>query len=130
MHEVHCPAGCTEATSNPKPAFVRWSEHVIEAGIKAGLDFETPRKLRGWLSEAGYEDVAVKWMHWPLGTWAKGAKNKQIGRWWAEDMKDGTKNSSALFTRVLGWKQEDFDEFAAEIGKEINEGKKHLWLEM
>lgn len=127
---MHCPAGCTESTATPQPAFVRWSHDVIAAGEKVGLDFAAPKKLGALLADAGYEDISVKWMNWPLGTWAKGARNKQIGRWWAEDMKDVSRNASALFTRVLGWKPDEFEVFAAEIAREIDSGKRHMWIEM
>lgn len=82
------------------------------------------------LQDAGFVDVTVRWMHWPVGTWAKGARNKEIGRWWAEDMRDVTKSTSAMFTRVLGWSQEEFDEYHLKIAEEIDRQEKHLWNEM
>ena len=59
-----------------------------------------------------------------------GARNKQIGRWWAEDLKDVARNTMALFTRVLGWTQEEFDVFAVKISEEIDTGQRHTWTEM
>lgn len=130
LHEIHVPAGCTEASADPKPYFVEWSEGLRDGGLKTGLDFSAPKKLEGLLHEAGYINVTVQWQHWPVGTWAKGAKNKHIGRLWAEDMKHVSRNTAAMFTRVLGWSAEEFEVFAAKIANEINEGKKHMWVEM
>ena len=60
----------------------------------------------------------------------KGTKNKEVGRWWAEDLQDVVRNSSALFTRVLDWTTEDFEVFAAETANEIRFGKRHMWVDM
>ncbi|CAJ2513253.1 Uu.00g013720.m01.CDS01 [Anthostomella pinea] len=70
------------------------------------------------------------WQNWPVEPWARGAKNKRIGRLWAEDMKHVTRNTAAMFTRVLGWSAEEFEVFAARIAEEIDAGEKHMWVEM
>ena len=130
LHEIHCPGSSTEDTATPTPHFVEWSRLLVGAGKKVGLDFDAPKKIRGYLEDAGFVNINVKWQNWPVGPWAKGSKNKEIGRWWAEDMKDVTRNTAAMFTRVLGWKPEEFEVFAANITNEIREGKKHMWIEM
>ena len=63
-------------------------------------------------------------------THGQGVKNKEIGRWFAEDLQDGVRNSGALFTRVLGWKQEEVDVFAAKTTDEIRNGKRHMWMDV
>lgn len=106
LHEIDVPAGCTQASASPTPFFVQWSQYLIEAGKRVGLEFSVAKGLQDRLQAAGFENIRIEWQHWPVGTWAKGSKNKQIGRWWAEDMKEVSRNSAALFTRVLGWKPE------------------------
>jgi len=130
LHEIHMPSRCTEATGTPKPYFVQWGDGLIEAGSKAGLDFSVPERLGGLLQDAGFRNVTVNWQKWPVGPWAKGTKNKEVGRWWAEDLQDVVRNSSALFTRVLDWTTEDFEVFAAETANEIRFGKRHMWVDM
>lgn len=130
LHEIHIPAGCTQETSNPKPYFVEWADYLCEAGVKVGLEFSAPKKLRGYLQDTGFTNINVKWQNWPVGPWAKGAKNKEIGHWWAEDMKDVTRNTGAMFTRVFGWKPEEYEVYAAKIANEITAQKKHVWVEM
>jgi hypothetical protein len=130
LHEIHTPCGCTEGTANPKPYFCDWAENLLAAGYQIGLDFSAPKKLRGYLHDAGFSNVNVKWQNWPIGQWAKGARNKEIGKWWAEDMKDVVRTTGAMFTRVLGWKPEEVEVYAANIANEIDGGKKHMWVEM
>ena len=45
-------------------------------------------------------------------------------------MKDVTRNTGAMFTRVLGGKAEEVEVYAANIANEIDGGKKHMWVEM
>lgn len=130
LHEIHVPAGCTEASADPKPYFVEWSELLRDGGLKTDLDFSAPKRLPGLLHETGYTNITVQWQHWPVGPWAKGAKNKHIGRLWAEDMKHVSRNTAAILTRVLLWSAEEFEVFAAKIANEIDDGKKHMWVEM
>lgn len=130
MQEIHCPAGCTDATSIPTPDFIRWSEGMVEAGQHVGLDFAAPKKMDRLLQEAGFEDIKIQWQNWPVGTWAKGRRNKDIGHLWGEDLCEVTRSTSALFTRVLGWKQEEFGVFAAKCANEIRGHEKHMWIEM
>lgn len=130
LHEINIPCCSTKETSDPEPEFVKWSHLLDEAGLKVGLEFKAPGRLRGYLEETGFSNVHVKWQNWPVGTWAKGSRNKAIGRWWAEDLKDVTRNTGAIFTRVLGWKQEEVEVYAANIAKEINAQEKHMWVEM
>lgn len=57
------PAGCTEATSSPKPYCVEWSKWIVESGpISEGFDFLAPQKMDRLLQEAGFVDVTVRWM--------------------------------------------------------------------
>ncbi|KAK5114621.1 hypothetical protein LTR85_010198 [Meristemomyces frigidus] len=130
FHEVSVPAVCTEAASNPTPYLVQWSAGAAEAGHVSGLDFTAPKKLEGLLQATGFTNIKVQWQNWPVGTWAKGAKNKHIGRWWAEDLKTGVRSTAALFTRVHGWTVEEFEVFAAKVVNEIDSQEKHVWFEV
>ena len=42
-----------------------------ESGQKAGLDFETGMKMKGWMEEAGFVNVTEYRMRFLLGGWAK-----------------------------------------------------------
>jgi len=74
--------------------------------------------------------VSIFRQNWPIGPWAKGKKNKEIGYWFAEDVQDGVRNAEALFTRMLGWSSQEFAVAAANVNNEIKGRKKHMWFEM
>lgn len=78
-HEFMLPACCTEATSTPTPHLIEWSRLLIEAAKKIGKDFSFPEKMASLLQDAGFVNVKIHWQHWPVGPWAKGKKEKDIG---------------------------------------------------
>ena len=55
------------------------------------------------LQSAGFTDITVIHQDWPVGAWAKGRKNKDLGRMLAENFREGSANSIKMFTGVLGW---------------------------
>ena len=131
LHEIHCPTKYIDvAGGSPTPFFVQWSQYVVQAGAQVDLNFSAPEELESMLHRAGFTNVAVEWQKWPVGPWAKGARNKQIGQWWAEDMKGVSRSTAALFTRILGWTSDEFALFADKIKDEIDSGEKYMWVDM
>ena len=109
---------------------VQWTDHIIEGLNRIVRDFMVAEKFEPMLEAAGFEDVHIACQEWPIGTWAKGRKNKEIGLLTAENLKDGAKNSMSIFTSVLGWQLEEFEVLNAKIAEEIQEGKWHLYTKV
>jgi len=130
LQEVSMPIFSKEKADDNSPVLVQWSNYVVEAGNKAGLDLSAPTKLGEMLQAQGFTNINIQWQNWPIGPWARGAKNKEIGRWWAEDLQDGCRNAAALFTRVLGWTPEEFEEFVTKAVNEIRTMEKHMWCKV
>lgn len=103
---------------------------MIEGGKKVGLDFSVSSRLEGLLNETGFVDVTVQWHKWPVGSWARGEKNKKIGRAWAEDLKIVSRGFTTLFTKLLGWPVENFEALADNVRDEIDSGERYLWIDM
>ncbi|KXL44442.1 hypothetical protein M433DRAFT_277895 [Acidomyces richmondensis BFW] len=130
LQEVNMPIYSAESADEPTPVLVQWSKYVVEAGSIAGLDLSAPTKLGELLQAQHFTNINIMWQNWPIGPWAKGAKNKEIGRWWAADLQDGCRNAGALFTRILGWSPEKFEVFAANAANEIRANEKHMWCKV
>lgn len=103
----------------------------MEAGTKAGLtigrasDFVTP------LREAGFVGITGRRFKWPVGEWAKGSRNKKLGRWTFQNMMEGLQGGSlALFTRVLGWSRERVELFLVEVRREAYAQMSHYYMPM
>jgi hypothetical protein len=106
---------------------VRWSDHAIEAGSRVGIDLKAPLTWPDKLRAAGFVDIHLKWYNWPIGPWAKQKKHKEIGRYCLADFHDAVATPVALFTKVLGWSVEQFEEFLLEIREEQQSQKIHLY---
>lgn len=100
---------------------------MIESGIKIGLDFQAPLKWEEYLTAAGFVDVHVKWVNWPIGPWAKGEKNKTIGKVTLLDFIAAVDSAVMLLHMVLGWTVEDTQIFTTAAMDELREQKVHLY---
>ena len=45
-------------------------------------------------------------------------------------MKGVSRNTAALFTRILAWASDEFALFADKIKEEIDSGEKYMWVDM
>jgi hypothetical protein len=99
----------------------------IDAAKRGGFDLEAPRSWAEDLRAAGFVDIHMRWYNWPIGPWAKQAKNKTIGRYALANFHDAVATTVALFTRILGWSLEEHQVLVAEVRNEQNEQKVHLY---
>lgn len=86
------------------PAIKKWGEllvaasHKFQRGLDSAADYEVQLKAAGWT------DVTVISHPYPLGTWAKNRKHKEIGQWGLQNALIGAEALSlGLLTRGLGW---------------------------
>ncbi|KAG5296669.1 hypothetical protein I7I48_05565 [Histoplasma ohiense] len=77
---------------------------VLAAFIKQGYYTQPGKHLEQWITDAGFVNVHVKKYRVPLGTWAKGGKNKRMGAYnlmqFVEAIEGG---AMAVMTRYEGW---------------------------
>jgi hypothetical protein len=100
---------------------------LVESGLRVGLDFQVPLKWHDQLTAAGFVDIQIKWVNWPIGPWAKHEKNKIIGRFAFIDLYEGIDASSKLVQNALRWEPEEVQVLIAEARNEIKEQKVHLY---
>ncbi|KAF2690629.1 S-adenosyl-L-methionine-dependent methyltransferase [Lentithecium fluviatile CBS 122367] len=127
------PAFCIDPSLTPETSpILRWGSLFIEAAAKTGLDATAPRDFSSKLRAAGFVDIQRKNFKWPLGKWAKGAKNKLLGYYVFEDFMDFLPGGTlGLFTRVLKWTREEVELFLAECRREIREEKgRHFYFNL
>jgi trans-aconitate methyltransferase len=85
LHDAFLPAACTPETTSrlgAEPAFITLTSKFVEYGYQVGLDLQAPAKFADMLRDAGFINVHVQWLKMPIGPWAKGKKNKDIGLWY------------------------------------------------
>jgi hypothetical protein len=100
--------------------------YLFEAGQRIGLDFQAPNKWPELLEAAGFVDITIKWVHWPLGPWAKADKYKLIGRLAYEDFTGALDIVLPMF-KGLGWSTEKSQVVADAARNELKEQKTNLY---
>jgi hypothetical protein len=85
--------------------FAQWGRVSLEAGDKFGKDLRIHEQIKGYLEDAGFEDIVERVYKWPFGPWSKDQRMKEIGMWNQLQWQEGIEGwCLALLTRVLGVK--------------------------
>lgn len=83
--------------------FSVWSRTFIEAGEKFGKTFRIADLAKGYIVDAGFDEVVEKKFKLPVGGWSSDPKYKELGRWNLLHCEQGIEGwAMALLTRVLG----------------------------
>lgn len=106
---IHC------APDSPKKgvAFRKWSDSVIAAAEKGGINARASGRFSEQLRDAGFVDIQCKHFWWPIGPWPESKKDKTLGIWAQKNTLDGLEAASVGFlSRYLGWTKEQVLELA------------------
>lgn len=85
--------------------------------------------MPGLLQGASFENVQYTPYALPIGTWPKDPTLKEIGKWFRVQLADSAIEgySLALFTRYGDWKPSEVQVLLAQVRKELNSNKMHLY---
>jgi 2-polyprenyl-3-methyl-5-hydroxy-6-metoxy-1,4-benzoquinol methylase len=61
-------------------AYSLWNKVMIDAGKKAGMEFDVGPKIKDRLTDAGFVNVRVRSEKWPVGPWPKDPHLNNLGR--------------------------------------------------
>jgi hypothetical protein len=122
LQDVHFPSVCFDESKTSVSKFIESTTSMIAAGQRIGLDFQAPIKWPKLLEAAGFVDIHVKWVNWPVGPWAKGDKYKLMGRLVLEDFA-GAINVTVPMFKALGWTTEKAQALTDAAGSELREQK-------
>lgn len=73
------PMGCDDDTFPKTSAGYLWTKLMSDAGAKIGRPLDAVLRYKGQLEEVGFVDVMEKVYKWPMNTWPKDARYKEIG---------------------------------------------------
>lgn len=80
-----------------------WSRLFIGIGEKIGKTFQIAERAKGYMEEAGFENVTERRFKLPIGPWSKDKKLKKLGMWNLVHCESGIEGwAMALLTRVMG----------------------------
>lgn len=108
--EVSSLPFCDDDTMTEEWRFNEWSRHLDDASVMCNRPLSTGKHLKQWYIDAGFVDVQEKIIKLPVNTWPKNKNLKMLGQLWNEHLNIGLDSFSlALFSRVLGWSQEQIE---------------------
>ena len=82
-------------------------------------DTSAPAKWEEQLQAAGFKNLYLQWVKWPVGPWSKGQKNKLLGNLWAKTTAEGVNTVAPVFSRAQNWDPERLKEFTMEAQADL-----------
>ncbi|RJE24866.1 Methyltransferase [Aspergillus sclerotialis] len=110
------------------PSIRKWARLQQEASIKFGKELDIAHLHKRQLIDTGFQDVHEQVHKIPVNPWPKDPKLKEIGRYQQANVLEGMEAMSlALFTRVLGWSNQEVQVFFASVRKELIDRSIHVY---
>ena len=122
----------TKSDHGPIPedsAVKRWTDLVAEGAMKMGRTMLTEGvDCKAIMEEVGFVNIEVKPFKIPIGTWPADPVLKEAGANQLVGMLDGIQSLSlAIFTRVLGWTQEEVEVLLMHARSEFKKKKNYRY---
>ncbi len=131
IQDIDFPLRCADGSLPPDSALQKWNDLLMEAGEKAGFLLNTCGKAADYMRDAGFVDIVRVPYKWPMGSWPKNARMKELGAIVRENFLGGAETMClALFTRFLDWPLEDVKVFADKVRLDICNPAYHTYFDL
>ncbi|PYI14631.1 TAM domain methyltransferase [Aspergillus violaceofuscus CBS 115571] len=105
-----------------------YQRKLDEASRKFGRRMNIAASVRGWMQDAGFQNVTDDTYKCPLGPWARNPHFKELGRMGKAAFFDTIEPYSlALLTRVMGYTYEQAQQYAQDVRHELVHGSFHIY---
>lgn len=82
-----------------------------------------------YMRDCGFEDIKEYRFYVPVNPWARGKKNKLLGAVTVQNLSEGIASmSTAAFTRILGWSQEQLEVFLVGVRRDLKDKNVHAYV--
>ncbi len=141
--DIIYPFRSDDGTLSEDSNMYRWSKLVLEGFTANGSAINSALKYKEQLTNAGFIGTTEVKQKWPMGTWLKDEKHKQISGqrgpafpyflhrpriWSSENLKEALSAVSlAVFTRHLGWDAGELDVLLASVREDIKNRNVHAY---
>ena len=128
LHDYNLPAKIIDDFPEDQCHFIINNGYIKDAMKSIGINLEAPKQWKEQLEEAGFTNIHVKWFNWPMGPWAKGKKNKVLGKLTWSNFYEGIHTVAPLLAKVRGWDEAQKQEYVDNVQAEMQEGKIHVYV--
>jgi hypothetical protein len=109
-------------------ALLKWSQLLDQASEKLGASLGSAKDYERQLTEAGFVDVTQIEFKWPLNSWPRDPKYKELGQWNYVNVLSGIQAVSLmLFTNVLGWPVAEVEVLLSQVRKDAKNRDIHAY---
>ncbi|KAF4992380.1 hypothetical protein FDECE_13736 [Fusarium decemcellulare] len=106
-----------------------WCQMLVEGIEKFGKPIDTAPTWKQKMEDAGFIDVGQEIVKIPIGGWPKDPSRKELGKYQLIQQIQGAESyTPAVFSRVLGWTDEEIQVLLAKIRKEFSDPSIHLYI--
>lgn len=108
----------------------RYIDLCVKAGVKSGRRLDIAKDTRERLEAVGYVDIVQKVEIWPVGSWPKDPRLKEIGTFGGLGVLESLEAFSlGLLTRYLGFSVDEVKELCDQVREELLEGKNKYYFQ-
>ncbi|EOD45545.1 putative sam dependent methyltransferase protein [Neofusicoccum parvum UCRNP2] len=120
-----------DGTCPPEHTMAEWSKLFLETTDKFGKTMRVVDNMKGWIADAGFEDVTEVKFKLPAGPWSSDPKMKELGKWNLLYCFHGCEGwAMFLLTHVLGWKYEEVMVLVAKFKAALKDKKTHAYYDV
>jgi hypothetical protein len=127
MQDFCFPLRCQDTAAGIDSKAILFNRLFLEIGTEMGWDLAAPLKWRQQLQAAGFTDIHMQWINWPVGPWAKGKKNKLIGKLTFMNFFDLLGSVGPLFQKFLEYTATETEMLIAQVRKEMRDQNLHFY---
>lgn len=125
------PAKSDDGTLKPTSPLNRWDELTSKGAANLGRPFDEGVNHEKRLKEQGFINVTRKTFKWPINTWPKDPKYKEIGLWTLANIERNLEAiSTILLAHGLGMSRDEILVFLSEVRAEMRNPRVHAYWEV
>ncbi|KKY18374.1 putative methyltransferase [Phaeomoniella chlamydospora] len=129
MQDYECDIYADDDTLAQVPHLTDWVNEINEAANSFGKPLKSAQNFVDYAKDAGFDDVQSKVIRVPVGPWAKGSKNKQLGVYYREQFLNSVEPFTlALYTRVLNYTADEARIIIAKVKHDLANPKAHVYV--
>jgi hypothetical protein len=115
----------------PSCPLAQWWSSVVEAFEKMGRSMVAAKNHRSRMEDAGFLDVQEKTFKWPIDTWPRDKRFKEIGMWSRENTLEALEALAlAPLTRALGWTADEVQLLLVGARNDVRNTRIHAYWDM